>query len=425
MPASFNRNIGYSFNILMRHGLYSKYSDAALIEKLCLKDDSSESAFAELVNRHGPMVRRVCRAILQDEHETQDAFQATFLILAMKANTLWIKDSIGPWLHGVAYRTARCARRQALRRRAIEMRSARSAAVQSGDTSYEPEIVLELHAELARLPDKFRIPIILCHLHGFSHEQAAEHLGWPVGTVRSRLARGRDRLRSRLERRGLAPSAMLLSGSTCIDAIGRRLIANTTRLSLSEAGEVPASIASLVKGALRDMAFTKKVAVAVAVVATGLLVTGVGAMPQSTPSVGKASERLDRGKSLSSLDLTLEELPIDSLVIQPLPEGKVGFIVKSPNQQARRYLVESLPDQQLRVSVEGVGPLGDKYRRQYNYKEIIFRSKPAENQENHPNVKDHEDSGSGASQQSRLDDMERKLDRILETLEGTRQPQDR
>ena len=173
--------------------------------------EAAELAFAALVERHGPMVLRVCRAVLADPHDTQDAFQATFLVLVKKARGLWVRDSLGPWLHQVAYRTASCARLAAARRHRHERCAA--ALRKEARVEVHDDLARVLHEEIERLPERFRAPLVLCDLEGRSHEQAARHLGWPVGTVKSRQARGRERLRDRLRRRGLAPEPAVLAAA--------------------------------------------------------------------------------------------------------------------------------------------------------------------------------------------------------------------
>ena len=135
------------------------------------------------------MVLRVCRHALGDPNDAEDAFQATFLVLVRKARSLWVRDSLGPWLHRVAHRVATRARLSAARRREHERRAAAARptlAVERGDWD---ELVALLHEEIDRLPERCRVPVVLCDLQGLTHEQAARHLGWPVGTVKSRLAR--------------------------------------------------------------------------------------------------------------------------------------------------------------------------------------------------------------------------------------------
>src|SRR5688500_5567942 len=151
------------------------------------------------------MVLRVCRGILRDGHDAEDAFQATFLILARKARSLWVRDSPGPWLHGVAYRVASTARSTVSRRRSKERQAAERMSAVVAERDWD-DLGAVVHEELNRLPGRYRAAVVLCCLEGLTQQQAAQQLGWPLGTVQSRLARGRERLRLRLTRRGLAPS---------------------------------------------------------------------------------------------------------------------------------------------------------------------------------------------------------------------------
>jgi RNA polymerase sigma factor (sigma-70 family) len=187
---------------LFSEGTIRDLTDGQLLERIATESgEAAEQAFSALFERHGAMVLRVCRGVLVDTHEIEDAFQATFLVLVKKARSLWVRDSLGPWLHQVAFRTASCARKLAARRRRHE----RLAAASANETHSEPEDELErvLHEEIERLPDRYRAPVVLCDLEGRTHEQAARHLGWPIGTVKSRQSRARERLRQRLLRRGV------------------------------------------------------------------------------------------------------------------------------------------------------------------------------------------------------------------------------
>src|SRR5215472_4077824 len=179
-------------------------TDRHLLERFVSAQD--QAAFAALVQRHGPMVLGVCRRLLRDAHEAEDAFQATFLVLVHKARSIDRPELLGPWLYGVAVRIAGQAR-QAARRRAREREAA---AMPDGDPSVElvwRELRQVLDEELGRLAQKYRAPLVLVYLEGKTTEEVARQLGCPKGTVQSRLARGRDRLRQRLVRRGVVPSA--------------------------------------------------------------------------------------------------------------------------------------------------------------------------------------------------------------------------
>jgi RNA polymerase sigma-70 factor (ECF subfamily) len=200
---------------LFRTGAAGGLTDAELIARfLERRGDDAEAAFAVLVDRHGPMVLRVCRQVLRDETDAEDAAQATFLVLARRAASIGRRESVGCWLHGVALRVAAKARVAASRRRAHElrggaMRTALHCALGGIDGIENDEAAARLHEELGALPRSFREPLILCYLEGLTQEQAAAQLRCPLGTIQSRLARGRAKLKSRLEKRGAGLAAAL------------------------------------------------------------------------------------------------------------------------------------------------------------------------------------------------------------------------
>lgn len=254
---------------LFRLGSVASLTDEALLARFA--DGGDEAAFEALVDRHGPMVLRVCRDVLGDSHEAQDAFQATFLVLLRRAGSIRRKASLAPWLHGVARRVsaravARAARRRDCERRAIE--SGRGEAIEPDPASDLDRAAL--HAEIDRLPAIYRAPVVLCYLEGLTHDQAALRLGWPVGTVRGRLARARDRLRDRLRRRGLSPAVgpWLPPGALPPSLIR---IVMTAKAS---PGVVPAAVAALTEGALRTMFWHKSWMLALNAVAIGSLAAG-------------------------------------------------------------------------------------------------------------------------------------------------------
>ena len=171
-------------------------------------DGDSASAFAALVERHGPMVLGVCRDVLHDFHDAEDAAQATFLVLARNAGSIRWAESVGSWLFGVALRVAARSKADVARRRAIERRAGEMSSRHAGNGPVD--LVADLLHELGTLPERYRAPIVLCHLEGFSNEQAAGQLGLPVRTVQRRLSQGRERLRARLVRRGADPAVGVL-----------------------------------------------------------------------------------------------------------------------------------------------------------------------------------------------------------------------
>jgi len=183
-------------------------TDGQLLERFISRHD--EGAFESVVLRHGPMVLRVCRDVLNEPNDADDAFQATFLVLVRNARSIRDRDSLGRWLYGVATRIALRAKVRARRRGALERQGIEMAVAPPDFEADRRELQPLLHAELNRLSEKFRAPLVLCYLEGHSQEEAARRLGCPVGTLKSRLTRGREILRSRLTRRGLAVTLALL-----------------------------------------------------------------------------------------------------------------------------------------------------------------------------------------------------------------------
>jgi RNA polymerase sigma factor (sigma-70 family) len=252
----------------------------------------SELAFGAIVDRHGPMVRRICRQMLGNVHDADDAFQATFFILARKARSVHTHDSVASWLHGVAYRVCLRARSATDRRRVHERKAATLAgAGASGFNVCENSDRGELlHAELARLPERFRAPILLCDLEGLAYEEAARLLGCPVGTIKSRLARGRERLRVRVARRGVAPSPGVL-----VATVSKSLVPSTLRDATAHAairftmhgppavGMVSTSAAALTEGMLRTMILFRLKIAAVVLALTAFGSTAMGVLVRSGP----------------------------------------------------------------------------------------------------------------------------------------------
>jgi RNA polymerase sigma factor (sigma-70 family) len=191
-------------------------SDENLLELFISGEDyESQEAFRAVIVRHGPMVLGICRHVLTDQHDADDAFQATFLVLAQKASSIRNRRVLAGWLHEVAHRIAIKARASAVRRRNLERQGMAMLPPVNEPTGLDEaaawnELRPVLHAEVNRLPDKYRLPVILSYLEGKTNEEVAELLNWPVGTVKGRLSRARGLLKSRLMRRGLCLSAAFL-----------------------------------------------------------------------------------------------------------------------------------------------------------------------------------------------------------------------
>jgi RNA polymerase sigma factor (sigma-70 family) len=261
-------------------------TDADLLGRFVAARDAG--AFAELVSRHGPMVLGVCRRALGDTPDADDAFQAVWLVLVRKAESVSPRGKVGHWLYGVAVRTAAHARavnakRSAARRELPDIPDPRPAAPGAGEEA------AVIDAELAKLPDKYRAAVVLCELEGRPLKDVAESLGVPLGTVASRLARGRALLAERLKARGFAASVAAALATGAARPVSARLV----ELALAPvAGPgAPAAVSELARGVLHAMVTQKlygavRVAVAVALCATtaGLAAWGgADAQPKGRP----------------------------------------------------------------------------------------------------------------------------------------------
>jgi RNA polymerase sigma factor (sigma-70 family) len=258
--------------------------DAQLLGRFTAQRD--EAAFAALVRRHGPMVLNVCRSVLHHEQDAEDAFQATFFVLARKADSLRQPEAVAGWLCEVAYHVAVKAQADAARRRAQERRATPMPPADPTLDMTLRDLRRVLHEELRRLPDKYRLPLVLCYLEGRSQEQAAGQLGWTRGMLRGRLDRGREHLRRRLAVRGVALAALLCATAAAPRAVAEALADSVVRAAVLSAvdgaatGVVSARAAALAEGVTRAM-FTSKVKVATAVLlAVSLVALGVGLLAQ-------------------------------------------------------------------------------------------------------------------------------------------------
>src|SRR6516165_8078426 len=187
----------------------AELTDGQLLGRYVTTRDAA--AFETLVRRHGPMVLGVCRRLLPNLHDAEDAFQATFLVLVRKARTITPRDAVGSWLYGVAYRAAQKVRVAAARRRSKEVPMAQVPEPTTVAEGLWHDMLPLLDHELALLPAKYRLPIVLCDLEGKTRKEAARQLGWPEGTVAGRLAGARKLLAEALARRGVVLSAGALA----------------------------------------------------------------------------------------------------------------------------------------------------------------------------------------------------------------------
>jgi RNA polymerase sigma factor (sigma-70 family) len=244
--------VARSLGLLFDQGTHCGLADSELLDRfLSRTDEGAAHAFEGLVLRHGPMVLDVCTRVLGDPHDAQDAFQATFLVLATRARSIRRHRSVGSWLPGVALRVARRARADAARRRVHERRVAEMTSREVGrEAMGDDGDHRVLHEEVERLPRKYREPVVLCDLEGLTLEAAAGQLGCPVGTLGVRRIRARQRLKDRPTRRGVTRAdGLLIAGPTAVPARAV-LPGSLVRSTVGAAGRPPSALSMVALQAL-------------------------------------------------------------------------------------------------------------------------------------------------------------------------------
>jgi RNA polymerase sigma factor (sigma-70 family) len=277
----------------------------------CFIDHRDEAAFAAILKRHGPMVWGVCRRLLP-HHDAEDAFQATFLVLVRKAASVLPREMVANWLYGVAHQVALHSRRTTARRRSRERQV--TPMPEPGGAEQEPwhDLLPLLDQELARLPDKYRVAIVLCDLEGKTRKDAARQLGCPEGTLAARLARGRVQLAKRLARQGL-----ILSGGAVAAVLSRQAVSASVPPSAASstikaatviaagqaaAGVISVKVASLTEGVLRTMLLNKLKRVVVLVVVIALLGSGGGAFVWQSRAGDQPARQAGTGQAVRGND---------------------------------------------------------------------------------------------------------------------------
>jgi RNA polymerase sigma-70 factor (ECF subfamily) len=285
--------------------------------------DVAEAAFGALVGRHGPMVLHVCRTILHNSHDAEDASQAVFLVLAQRARAIRNRDSVASWLFGVACRVSARVKRDAARRREHERQRAelmaRTGALIDGPSRSEAWELL--YEALDRLPEAYRAVIVLCDLEGLTHEQAAHQLQGSVRTVQRRLEQGRRRLRHRLAAHDPALACVLPAQALTVstlspaqtDAVRRAAVQVATNSGAIKAGAVSASVAALAEGVLKTMTLNMIKLTAIACFGAGLLAGGLATQVHRAGSAAVLPRSRDsastRPEAATSLPLALALAP--------------------------------------------------------------------------------------------------------------------
>ncbi len=247
--------------------------DRVLLDRF--RGDGDQAAFAVLVERHGPMVLGVCRRQLGNSHDADDAFQATFLVLVRNAGRLRDSDRLGPWLYGVASRVSGKAQVRKLRRRERPATPGDDPIAREGPSTDWVDVKPILDAELARVSSKLRDVVILCLLEGLTAEEASDQLGCPLGTVKSRLARGREALRDRLTRRGVSPAVGFATTSALSTSpVPGSLLRATLGAITGTSPSIAPGVATLIKGVAPAM--ISKTTVITSLILGGITLAGLG-----------------------------------------------------------------------------------------------------------------------------------------------------
>jgi len=269
---------------LYRNGTVIGLTDGQLLARYAACNDAL--AFEALVTRHGPMVVATCRAVLKHEHDIEDAFQATFLVLARKARSVHAGEALSGWLHRVAYRIAVHATNEAKRRHRHELEAAVLEVSDTARPGIQAELCSILHEEIERLPERERLPVILCYLEGLTYEQAAARLHWTVPALCYRLSKARERLRYRLTRRGMTERSLGVIMASAKITASASLPASWTQaaVTVGTEGPIPLGVAALARTFLKGVLMTQiKIASAALLAAAGFVSVGIVALGEPQP----------------------------------------------------------------------------------------------------------------------------------------------
>jgi RNA polymerase sigma factor (sigma-70 family) len=299
----------------------------------------NQAAFHTLLRRYGPMVLDVCRGVLGDCSDAEDAFQATFLVLAHKAGSIRKATALGSWLHGVARRTALKARLQSAVRQKHEARATQRQASEADDLSWR-EVRQVVYEELGGIPERYREALVLCYLEGATQQRAAARLGLAERTVRERLEHGRELLRLRLVRRGLGPAAILTVAAwptaAVSGAVPAVLVDSTVRAAAvvaaggAAASVVSPEVAALAQGVLKMMLCSKLnvAAAALAVAVPCLFLSGLAYQAQATQAGEGNLKRSSAPPILSNDGLISNQKPEEKRVARERKEGVLQATVE-------------------------------------------------------------------------------------------------
>jgi RNA polymerase sigma factor (sigma-70 family) len=359
--------------VLLRDG--AGLTDGQLLTDYISRRD--EAALAALVHRHGPMVWGVCRRVLHDYHDAEDAFQATFLVLVRRAASVASRELLANWLYGVAHQTALKARATVAKRKERERQVTEMPEPAVAESDLWRDLQPLLDDELSRLPDKYRSVFVLCELEGKTRKEAARQLGCPEGTVGGWLARARVMLAKRLTKRGGALSGGVFAAVLSQKAgagVPSSLVSSTIKaanlLAAGQAattGAISVKVAALTEGVLKSMLLTKlKVAAAVVLVAAVTLAVAGGSLSQPTlvaqepasqpPFVAAAEKQPAQQKKLEVILVKGDIITKDSVIARSKLEIEAGLkkLAESKDEKAEKEALDAIEKQvkALRVTLK-------------------------------------------------------------------------
>jgi RNA polymerase sigma factor (sigma-70 family) len=402
------------------------WTDGRLLDQFAAGGSAGDAAFDVIVRRHGPMVLRVCRGAL-GEALADDAFQATFLVLVRRAGAARRAGCLDAWLFGIARRVCAAGRRAADRRLRHERRAAVRPDAAIGGSKLDPDVVAAVHAEVGWLPAGERAAVVLCDLSGLTYAEAADRLGQSLAAVRSRLARGRNRLRRRLIGRGVGPEAVWAAPV----ALPGGLVAATSRAAMvvagRSAGAVPAAVSVLFAGGLESMIWTKCKAAGLSALTAGVLLAGavgLSARQQSTDKTAAlpadGDNRFESYPTPAGKASARPTLPADRLD----PGDEVAALARRAQRQQDRG-----DTQAALATLEQIDATTRRWRAmvtdQARRTEALDRSRRADdpahkltNVVTDNNAPGFPRTGRGADVEGRLAAVEVKLDRLLRALDA-------
>jgi RNA polymerase sigma factor (sigma-70 family) len=361
MPAMPMREVLQHLRNVLLQANSADLTDGQLLERFVASREPA--ALEALVRRHAPMVWGVCRRVLGNHHDAEDAFQAAFLVLVRKGASVYPRARIGNWLYGVAHQTALKARANSAQRKAREKSVTEMPEPAAKDPDCWNDLQPELDQEVSRLPEKYRAVIVLCELEGRTLREASAQLGCPEGTVASRLSRARTLLAKRLVRRGSgAPAtavAAALSQNAASASVPSALLSFTIKVAVSVAagqtaatGAVSGTVAALTNGVIRGILLGKLKALTSALFVTAAIALGTSGLMHRSQAAGRADAATERTEDQRAYDLVKEFRGLSDSAKVGIPGNRIKERLRQLSQTNQVLLTPRTRDAIARILAE-------------------------------------------------------------------------